>query len=63
MSQSATSVTATGTTGSVCQASGPYKCNSHTTTILFVKKGDKFPACPNASSTRGHSASWTMVRD
>lgn len=63
MSQSATSVSATGTTGSVCQVSGPYKCNSHTTTVLFVAKGAKFPACPQANSASGHNATWSMARD
>lgn len=63
MSQSATSVTATGQTGSVVQTSGPYKCNSHTSTIVFFAKGEKFPACPNANSTRGHTTSWSMVND
>lgn len=57
--QVSTDVTATGGTGTVCQRSGPYKCNSHTEIIVFFKRGDRFPTCP---VNRGHSTTWSMVR-
>jgi hypothetical protein len=62
MSEStATSITATGTTGSTCSTPGPYKCTSHATTIVFFAKGQKFSACPNANSASGHNTTWRMV--
>ena len=58
---SATNVTATGSTGATCSTSGPYKCTSHATTILFFAKGQKFTACPNANTASGHNTTWRMV--
>ena len=61
-SASATSVQTSGTTGGTVQVSGPYKCNSHSDIVMFLKSGQKFPACPSARSTSGHSATWILMR-
>ena len=60
MTQTAT-ISATGQTGATVQVSGPYKCTSHTSVVLFFKSGDKFTACPSSSSRSGHSTTWTLV--
>jgi len=49
-----------GKTGVTCQSSGPYKCASHTSIVVFFKQGEKFPNCPPGSNT-GHSTTWAMV--
>jgi len=59
--QSQTPVTSSGQTGSVCSNTGPYKCATHTTTVLFFKKGDTFSNCPNSASSSGHSTTWSVV--
>ena len=56
--QTSTNVSSSGKTGTVCQRSGPYRCNTHTDFIVFVTKGAKFPSCP-----RSHSTTWSVVRD
>jgi hypothetical protein len=28
---------------------------------VFLKRGQKFPACPNSTSSKGHSTTWRMV--
>jgi hypothetical protein len=61
-SATATSVQTSGTTGGTCQVSGIYKCGSHTAVVIILKSGQKFPACPNANSTSGHSTTWILVR-
>jgi hypothetical protein len=57
MAATATSVTASGTTGGTCQKSGPYKCDRHPAIIIFVKSGAKFPVDPVDS----RSSTWSMV--
>ncbi|MFY9556395.1 MAG: hypothetical protein WAV20_09790 [Blastocatellia bacterium] len=47
-------VSASGTTGSICAVSGPYKCTS--SIVVFFKKGDKFTADP----TTGKATTWRM---
>ena len=58
LGQNSRDVGATGSTGTICQRSGPYRCNSHTQIIVFYKRGDRFTACP----ARGHATTWQMVR-
>jgi hypothetical protein len=53
----ATTVSATGTTGGTCQTSGPYKCARHTSIVVFFKKGDRFSADP----VDGRSTTWSLV--
>jgi hypothetical protein len=60
MSQ-ATGISATGQTGGTCQASGPYKCTTHPSVVMFFKSGDKFTACPSSSSRSGHETTWTLL--
>ena len=55
-----TDVVAGGGSNSVCQRSGPYKCNSHPDTIVVFKRGDRFTACP---MNNGHATTWSVVRD
>jgi hypothetical protein len=57
----ARSISASGSTGGTVQTSGPYKCGSHREIVVFLKRGERFPACPNSTSSRGHSTTWTMV--
>ena len=66
--QMQTQVTASGKTGAICAATGPYKCITHTTTIVFFKKGEKFSGCPStpsapSPSSTGHSTTWSMASD
>jgi hypothetical protein len=56
--QTSKDVKASGTTGALCQSSGPYKCMSHPEIILFFRKGDKFSVCP----AKDHATTWYMVR-
>lgn len=56
--QDSKDVSASGSTGSVVQRTGPYKCNSHGEIIVFFKKGDKFAACP----AKNHATTWSMVK-
>jgi hypothetical protein len=58
-STNSTAVQATGATGTICQRSGPYRCNSHTQLVVYIQKGDKFPTCP---VNRGHSTTWSTVK-
>jgi hypothetical protein len=53
----ATKMTASGKTGGSCQVSGPYKCSRHTEIVLFIVKGQTFPADP----VDGAATGWTMV--
>jgi hypothetical protein len=59
------SVTATGQTGTTCATTGPYKCNTHSTVVVFFSKGDKFSNCPTSStggsSATGHATTWSTV--
>ena len=58
--QTQTPVTSSGKTGTACQNTGPYKCATHTTVVVFFKKGDTFSNCPSGSNT-GHSTTWAVV--
>lgn len=50
----ATKISASGKTGGICSASGPYK--SASSIVVFFKKGDKFTADP----TTGKATTWVM---
>lgn len=56
--QTSRDVSASGTTGTLCQKSGPYKCGTHPQIIVIFKKGDRFAACP----AKDHATTWYMVR-
>jgi len=50
----ATAISANGSTGGTCQQTGPYKSGG--SVIIFLKRGDTFPADP----VSGKKTSWTM---
>jgi hypothetical protein len=52
---SATNITASGSTGSTCTKSGPYRSGS--AVIVYYKQGDKFTVDP----TSGRWTSWSMI--
>lgn len=63
-------VTASGTTGSIVQTSGPYKFSGPIDIIVYLARGDKFPDAPvpvatsmDAASKNAAQASWSMVTD
>lgn len=56
---STTSLTASGSTGTLVSKSGPYRCGTHKAVIVFFKRGTKFTACPAGN----HKATWGVVRD
>jgi hypothetical protein len=55
MSQTARPVAASGATGTTCQAPGPYRSNRNAKVVVFLRKGDKFPA-----DTDGAKTTWTL---
>jgi len=55
MSETARAITASGTTGTTCQAPGPYRSSRNAKVIIFLRKGDKFPA-----DTDGAKTTWTL---
>jgi hypothetical protein len=55
MSQTARPVTASGATGTTCQSPGPYRSARNARVIIFLKKGDRFPA-----DTDGANTTWTL---
>ena len=57
-SETSTKVTGGGASGATCNASAPYTCNTHTDTVLFVRKGQKYPNCPISRSKKGHTTTW-----
>lgn len=58
---SAREVSGSGTTGGTVQTSGPYKCATHGEIVVFLKSGQKYPACPNSTSRTGHSTTWHIA--
>jgi hypothetical protein len=52
-----------GSSGGTCNASGPYVCGSHGDTVLWVRKGAKFPNCPVSKSKKGHSTTWSSTSE
>jgi hypothetical protein len=55
MSQTARPVAASGATGTTCQNPGPYRSARNARVIIFLKKGDRFPA-----DTDGANTTWTL---
>ncbi|MCI0661393.1 MAG: hypothetical protein L0220_09995 [Acidobacteria bacterium] len=60
--QSFTTFTVSGKTGTICQRSGPYKCTTSPQVTIFVKRGQKFPLGPKTGSTKGQFTTWVMVK-
>lgn len=59
---------ANGSTGTICQIGGPYKCNTHPDVLISFSKGQQFTACPmpvdsTKSAAAGHTTAWIMVRE
>lgn len=54
----ATTLSGSGSTGSTCSTSGPYRTGRSPYITVFVVKGQKFPAHP----VDGRSTSWGMTR-
>jgi hypothetical protein len=57
MLESASQISATGRTGTVCPVSGPYQSNRNARVTVFVKRGQRFPADSDGAST-----TWTIVK-
>jgi hypothetical protein len=56
MAESARQITATGSSGTTCRQSGPYRSSRNAQVIVFVKAGTAFPKdADNANTT------WTLV--
>jgi hypothetical protein len=55
MLETSRAVTSSGTTGTTCPATGPYRSSRNAKVTIFVKKGDKFPA-----DTDGAKTTWTL---
>jgi len=49
---------ASGTTGSACSVSGPYRSSRNSGVVVFMRAGSKFPA-----DTDGASTTWSLVSD
>jgi hypothetical protein len=71
-SSASTAVVASGTTGSLCQRTGPYVFNNgYIDIVVVVKKGDPFPSAPTAKApssgektqSQTTDATWSMVSD
>jgi hypothetical protein len=56
MSETARPIGASGTSGSTCQAPGPYRSSRNAHVIIFLKKGDRFPV-----DSDGQSTTWTLA--
>jgi hypothetical protein len=56
MAETSRSITASGTTGATCPASGPYRSARNAKVIVFLRKGDRFPADSDGAKT-----TWTLA--
>jgi hypothetical protein len=56
MSDTSTTVTASGRTGGICPVSGPYKSSRNARVTVFFKRGQRFP-----SDADGASTTWTLI--
>jgi hypothetical protein len=56
MAQTSVGVSASGSTGATCRASGPYRSARNAKIIVFVRNGQRFPADADGAST-----TWTLV--
>jgi hypothetical protein len=56
MSETAIAIAASGTTGTTCATTGPYRSSRNAHVVIFLKKGDKFPVdCDGVKTT------WTLA--
>lgn len=53
-----TSLTVSGSSGSICPKTGPYRCGTHKQVIVTFVRGNKFTSCPAGN----HKTSWSVVR-
>ncbi len=51
----------TGTTGTICQQSGDYKCQTHPSQVIPIAKGEKFPPC-NVVGQGSHGTTWVLIK-
>lgn len=51
MSETARPIAASGATGNTCQVTGPYRSSRNARVIVFLKKGDRFPADSDGART------------
>ena len=51
-----TSITASGSTGTTCSKTGPYRSSRNARVTIFVKRGEKFPRDVDGSKT-----TWTFL--
>ena len=58
MADSASTLGVSGRTNATCQEGGPYRSNRNAKVVVFVKKGDRFPA-----DTDGAQTTWTLLSD
>jgi hypothetical protein len=63
MTESSARVISGGSSGSTCNASGPYMCGTHTDTVLYVKRNQKYPNCPISKNRKGHSTTWSATSE
>jgi hypothetical protein len=56
---SSTALTTSGSTGSLCSKTGPYRCGTHKQVIVTFTRGNKFTNCPASN----HKTSWAVVRE
>jgi hypothetical protein len=56
MPETATPITAQGTTGANCRQSGPYRSSRNARIVVFVRQGRAFPADADGANT-----TWVLV--
>lgn len=56
---SSTSLTTSGSSGSIVSKTGPYRCGTHKQIIVTFVRGNKFTNCPAGN----HKATWGVVRE
>jgi hypothetical protein len=56
MSETARPIGASGTSGTTCPASGPYRSARNARIIVFLRKGDRFPVDSDGAKT-----TWTLA--
>lgn len=56
MAETAITVQASGTTGTICRAAGPYRSSRNAKVVVFLKPGDRLPV-----DTDGSATTWTLV--
>lgn len=56
MAETSRPVAASGATGTICRASGPYRSGRNVKIVVFVQSGEKFPVDSDGANT-----TWTQV--